>query len=315
MITERRGQDRRRLVAAPDRRGTRATVVLSVDSLRVNDCTLLTQLLDEKVIARGEVDVIACVGGARRAHVLRIERVLEAEWDAIHRHRIEIGLGAVALIERHRLLERVGMLAEHFADGRGASRQRTCRRMAVRFTLAGHRTLATQIKRAKRISLSGIGHADRHAVLAVDIGIRCRRLEPPKLDWRSFIALEVRQNLRDRDGLRRIIERLACANHAGSCGYRLSIARHELVRDAVVGARTVDVALDETATRQLAALNRAVDVGDRRFLKAKLGIVRGLRVRAEAQPRRCDQDEDSEVILVIARRHSSPSEWPCVRLF
>ena len=46
MITERRRQDRRWLVAATDRGGTRATVVLGVDGFRVDDCALLAQLLE-----------------------------------------------------------------------------------------------------------------------------------------------------------------------------------------------------------------------------------------------------------------------------
>ena len=124
--------------------------------------------------------------------------------------------------------------------------------------------------------------ADCHAVLAVDIGIRGRRLEPAELDRRSCVAFEIGKNVRDRDSLSRILERLACANHAGSCAHRRAIACHELVRDAVVGARTVEVALNETATRQLATLYRTMDVGDRRFLKVKLGIVRSLCVCAEA---------------------------------
>ena len=60
----------------------------------------------------------------RRAHVLRVVRILERRDDAVHRHRREVGIAAVLRVELGGALERIGLLAELFARGGRAGGQR-----------------------------------------------------------------------------------------------------------------------------------------------------------------------------------------------
>ena len=59
----------------------------------------------------GEVDVVA----AGRAHVLCVVPVLQRERHAVHRQLLEIGLGAVLLVQFGGALQRIGLFAELFA--------------------------------------------------------------------------------------------------------------------------------------------------------------------------------------------------------
>jgi MFS family permease len=60
--------------------------------------------------------MICGVAARRRAHVLGVERVLEREHDAVHRHLIERGVAAVLRIEFGGAFERIGIVAKHLAD-------------------------------------------------------------------------------------------------------------------------------------------------------------------------------------------------------
>jgi hypothetical protein len=75
------------------------------------------------VIARREIDVVSRIAAGGRAHVLGVERVLEREDDAVHRQFVQGRVFAVAGIERGRLFERVGQMAELVAHRRRAGRQ------------------------------------------------------------------------------------------------------------------------------------------------------------------------------------------------
>jgi hypothetical protein len=110
---------------------SRAPVVFRVDRLGEDDRSLGAELLDEQMIARGEVDVVARVTAGGGTHVLRVEGVLEREHDAIHRHRLEIGMAPVHLVELGRALERVRELAEHLAHGGRAERKRPRGRVPI----------------------------------------------------------------------------------------------------------------------------------------------------------------------------------------
>ena len=72
LIAERRGQHLLGLMAAARIAG--AAVVFGVDRLGEDDRALLAQLLDQHVIARGKIDVVARVAAAGGAHVLGVER-------------------------------------------------------------------------------------------------------------------------------------------------------------------------------------------------------------------------------------------------
>ena len=101
-----------------------AAVVFAVDGLRINDRPLLPQLRDQLVVDGREVDVVAGVGGCCRPHVLRAEGVLQAEGNTVHRQLVEVGLGAVFLVQLQRDFESVGVLPEILAHGRGPGGQR-----------------------------------------------------------------------------------------------------------------------------------------------------------------------------------------------
>ena len=99
----------------------RPPVVFRVDGLGEDDRALVAELLDQHVIARREVDVVARVTAGGGAHVLRVERILEREDDAIHRHLLEIGIASIRGVELGRALEGV-------REAGGTSRTRGVRR-------------------------------------------------------------------------------------------------------------------------------------------------------------------------------------------
>ena len=110
LVAERRGENLVGLVAPARIAGT--AIVFGVDRLGENDRTLAAQLFDQDVIARREVDVVGRVAAAGGTHVGGVERVLEREHDAVHRHRLEIGIASVGGVELGRALQRIGLMAE-----------------------------------------------------------------------------------------------------------------------------------------------------------------------------------------------------------
>ncbi len=126
-----------------------APVVFGIDRLGEDDRALVAELLDQHVIARREIDVVARVAAGRGAHVLRVERILEREHDAVHRHRLEIGIASIRGVELGGALERVGQPAEHLAHRRRARRQWPRRRMPVEISPAGHGSLTANVERRR----------------------------------------------------------------------------------------------------------------------------------------------------------------------
>ncbi len=114
----------------------RHAVVFGVHGLGVNDRALAAQLRHELVIARRKVDVVARIAAAGRTHVSGIERILERERHAVHRHGGEIGLAAELPVELGGAFQRIGLLAELLAHGRCVSRQRARGGRAVELRLA-----------------------------------------------------------------------------------------------------------------------------------------------------------------------------------
>ncbi len=149
LVAEDRGQSLFRHVPAAGVAG--AAVVFGAYRLGEDDRALVAQLLDEDVVARRKIDVVIGVAAAGRAHVPGVERVLEREDDAIHRHRVEIGVAAVGGVELGGAFERVGMTAELFAHRRRAGWQRALGGVPVELALAGHRTLAADVERRQRV--------------------------------------------------------------------------------------------------------------------------------------------------------------------
>jgi hypothetical protein len=89
---------------------------------RVDDRACFTQPRDERAVVRREVGRVVDVAASRRAHVLRVVDGLERDDGAVQRHRREIGIPAVHLVELGRVFDRVGLLAELLALGRRSAR-------------------------------------------------------------------------------------------------------------------------------------------------------------------------------------------------
>src|SRR5712671_4007796 len=81
--------------------------------------------LDPNVVARRKIDVVRRIAAGGRAHVLSVERVLEAEDDAVHRQLFEIGIASIEGVELGGAFERVGEPSELLAHGRRAGREGT----------------------------------------------------------------------------------------------------------------------------------------------------------------------------------------------
>ena len=137
--------------------------------------------------------------------------VLEREHDAVHRHLLEIGIAPVRGVELGGPLERIGQPAEDLAHRRRAGRQRPVRRMPVEVAAAGDRALAADVERRERIHLAGIGDADDHAELLLHGGIGGGRLHAAEFERRPLVLVEIGQQRRGLDGLRREAQRRAVA--------------------------------------------------------------------------------------------------------
>ena len=197
------------------------------------------------MVARRKIDVVGRIAPGGRAHVLRVERVLEREDDAVHRHLVEIGVAPVGGIELGGAFESVGQLAEVFADRRRARRQRSLGRVPVELAAAGHRALAPDVERRERIELPGIGDAGDHPVLLLHRRIGRGRLHAAEFERRPLVLVEIGENRRGLDGLGREAQRRRRAHGAGRLGYRSSVFGHEQAADPVIGPRPVDIVLDD----------------------------------------------------------------------
>ena len=224
------------------------------------------------MIARREIDVVARVAAGGGAHVLGVERVLEREHDAVHRHGVEVGVPPVKRVEFGGAFERVGQLAEHLAHRRRAGRQWSLRRMTVELAAAGDRPLATDVERGQRVQLPGIGDAGDHAVLLLNRGIGGSRLHAAEFERLAAVLVEVRQDGRGPDGRGREAERRQRTHRTPGLRDRRTVFGDEHTGNAVIGPRALDVVLDNRDAIRLARAYRPVQLLDRRLLKTKWRI-------------------------------------------
>ena len=224
------------------------------------------------MIARREIDVVARIAAGGGAHVLGVERVLEREHDAVHRHGVEVGLPPVERVEFGGAFERVGQLAEHLAHRRRTGRQRSQRRMTVELAAAGDRPLAADVERGQRVQLPAIGDAGDHAVLLLNRGIGGGRLHAAEFERLAAVLVDVRQDGRGPDGRGREAERRQRAHRTRGLGDRRTIFRDEHTGNAVIGPSPLDVVLDDRDAICLARADRPVQLLDRRLLKTKWRI-------------------------------------------
>ncbi len=172
LITQCRGQHLRRLVAAA--RITGAAIVFGVDRLGENDRAFVAELPDQDMIARREIDVVAGVPSPGRPHVLGVERILEREDDPVHGHLHQVGILPVSGIELGRVFESIRQMPKILAHRGRIRRQRSKRRMPVKVAAASGGALPANVEGGERIHLPGIGDADDHAELLLDLGIGWR---------------------------------------------------------------------------------------------------------------------------------------------
>ncbi len=246
-----------------------AAVVFGVDRLGEDDRALVAQLLDKHMVARRKIDVVAGVTAAGGAHVLGIERVLEREHDAVHGHRFEIRVAPISGIKLSRPLQRVGQVAEEFADRRCAGRQWPLRGVAVEIAAAGYRPLAADVERGKSIDLAGIRDAGDHAEL-----LRYRRIgsgwfHAAEFERRPVVLIEVGQDGRGADGVRGETQPNAGAHRAGGLGHRGAVLGHQHARDAVEGADAVEIVPDDRDASRPSRPDGLMQFVDRRLFEAK----------------------------------------------
>jgi hypothetical protein len=267
LIAEGRGQHLFRLVPAAGIAG--AAVVFGADGLGENDRALVAQLLDQDIVARREIDVVGGVAPGRRAHVLGVEWVLEREHDAIHRQLVERRIGAITGIELGSMFERIGQVTELVADRRRAGGQRPLGRVAVERALAGDRTLAADVEGGERVELARVRLAGDHAVLLLHRRVGGGRFHAAELERRALVFVEIGKDRRGRDGLGREPQRRAGAHHAGGFRHAGAILGDEQAGDAVIGAGTGDVVLDDLYDGRLAGPDRRVQLVDRRLFETE----------------------------------------------
>ena len=247
----------------------RPPVVFRVDRLGEDDRPLGAELLDEHVIARGEVDVVARVTPGGGAHVLRVEGVLEREHHAIHGHRREIGIAPIRGVELGRALEGVRQPAEHLAHGGRAGGKRPRGRVPVEVAPAGDRPFTPNVEGGQRIHLPGIRLADDHPELLLHVGIGGRRLHAAVFEGRPLVLVEIGQDGGGLDGLRGKAQRRPRAHGARRLGDRGAVFRDEQAGHPVVGPHAVEVVLDDRDAGRLPRPDGRVQLLDRRLVQTK----------------------------------------------
>ena len=267
------------------------------------------------MVARRRVDVVAGVTAAGGAHVLRVERILEREHHAVHRHLLEVRTAAVQRVELCRALERIGLVAERVAHRRRARRQRAERGMAVEVALAGDRTLAADVDRRQCIDLACIRDAGDHAVLLRDLRIGSGRLHPSEFDRRPGIAVQIGQPSGGLQRLRRERQRRTPAHRTRRRRDFCPVLRDQKARHAIERAHPPQVVFDDLHAGGASVADRLLHLVDGGLFQAEgfagcAGWVHGSSavgaVEAEAyrhrRPRAALDSGSWRCLLQLARR-------------
>ena len=225
------------------------------------------------MIARGEIDVVARIAAARGSHVLRVERVLEREDDAVHRHLFEIGIAAIRRVELGGPLERIGLPPENLAHGRRVGRQRPFGRMPVVIAATRDGSLAADVEGGQRIHLPGVRHPDDHAELLPYGRVGGGGLHAAEFERWPQVFIEIGQQGRCLDGLRGEAQRRLPSHGAGRFRDRGAVFRHEHAGDPVIGAHALDVLLDDIDAGRPPLPDRLVQFSYRRFFDTKRLVV------------------------------------------
>ena len=159
------------------------------------------------------------------------------------------------------------------AHGRRAGREGTFGGVSVELAAAGHRTLAPDVKRGEGVELPAIGLADNHPVLLLHRRVGRGRVHAAEFERRPFVAVEIGQDRRGRDGFRRESERRAGAHRTPHLGHRSTVLGDEQARDPVIGPRALDIMPNHRDAGRPTSLDRLVQFLDRRLFEAKRLVV------------------------------------------
>ncbi len=247
----------------------RPAVVFGVDGLGENDGALVAELLDQHVVTRRKIDVVARIAATGGPHVLGVERVLERKHDPVHRHFFEIGIAAVLSVKRGRVLKRVGQMTKIFAYWRRALRQRAERRMPVEIATAGDGPLAANVEGRQRVHLTGIRLADGHAELLNDVGIRGCRLHAAEFERRAFVSVEIGQQRRRFHGFRCEMQRCTTAHRTLDVRNRGTVFGNQKIGRAIECANAREVVAHNADAGRLAGLDRRMQFVDGCFFETK----------------------------------------------
>ena len=200
-------------------------------------------------------------------------RILEREHDAVHRHRLEVGICPEFGVELGGALERIRQLAKEFARRRRTLRQRSHRGMKIEAALAGHRAFAADVERSDGVDLACVRLADNHAELLLHARIGRGRLHAAEFQRRTSVLVEVRQDRGGLHGFGRKAQRRGRAHGPGRRWHGRAVLGQQQARDAVIGTRAVDVALHDLNHGGLARPDRLVQLGDGRLFQRKRRIL------------------------------------------
>ena len=187
----------------------------------------------------------------------------------MHRHFLEVGVGAVLGVQFRGALDGVGVVTEDLAHGRRARRQRTFCGMPVVITLTGDGALAANVQGGEGVHLTRVRDSDDHAVLLLDLGVGRRGLHAAELERRACVFLQVGQVVGGIYRFGRELYRRAAAHRAPGFGNGRAVFGDEHAGDAVVRAHAREVRLDHLYARRAAGANRRVQILDARFFQAK----------------------------------------------
>src|SRR5262245_55239584 len=141
--------------------------------------------------------------------------------------------------------------------------------MPIELAAARDGPLAADVERRERVDLPGVRDPGDHAVLLLDGWIRRGRLHASPLERLARVRVELGEDRRGLDRLRRKRQRRARTHGPGRRPYRSTVLRDERARHAVEGTRAVDIVLDDLDAGDLSCLDGRVHLVDRRLFEAE----------------------------------------------
>ena len=229
------------------------------------------------MVPRRKVDVVCRVGATRRSHVLGIKSILERKRHAIQRHRLEIGIAPVCCIQFRRLLKGIWKTPKDFANCWRPFRQWPLRRVQIVVAFTHRGPLSPDIDGRQRIHLTGSRLADDHSKLLHHPGIGSGSFHSSKLQWRSNVPIQFRQQCLGLHGCLIKRNRPTTPDDAVMRWNFAALLGNQQTRWAVVRPDSGKVLLNHFHASRSAFLYGPMQIGYRRFFNTKclMGFFRG----------------------------------------